>query len=151
MCNKCNNIHNELCPNHEHHNKNLTENISLICKEENHFEELNYFCKNHNTLCCCACLCKIKGKGNGQHTDCDVRFIEDIKDLKKNKLKQNIQLLENLSNNFQDSINKLKDILKKINENKDTLKIEVQKVFTKLRNAIKLINNMNNFILMKIS
>ena len=57
MCNKCNNIHNELCPNHEHHNKNLTENISLICKEENHFEELNYFCKNHNTLCCCACLC----------------------------------------------------------------------------------------------
>jgi hypothetical protein len=136
MCNKCNNIHNELCPNHEIYNKNLNENISFICKEENHFEELNYFCKNHNTLCCCACLCKIKGKGNGQHTDCDVCFIEDIKDIKKYKLKENIKLLENLSNSFQDSINKLKNILKKINENKDALKTEVQKEFTKLRNAL---------------
>ncbi len=136
MCNKCNNIHNKLCPNHGLYNRELTENFSFICKEENHFAELNYFCKNHNTLCCSACICKIKGKGNGQHTDCDVCFIEDIKDIKKNKLKENIQLLVNLSNNFQNSINKLKNILKKINENKDTLKTEIQKVFTKLRNAI---------------
>ena len=48
------------------------------------------FCKNHNTLCCAACISKIQSKGNGKHKNCDVCNIEEIKDEKKNTLKNNI-------------------------------------------------------------
>ena len=41
-----------------------------LCKEENHSNILEYFCKSHNVLCCAACINKIKGKGNGQHSYC---------------------------------------------------------------------------------
>ena len=36
-----------------------------ICKEKNHINKLEYFCKNHNQLCCAACITKIKCKGKG--------------------------------------------------------------------------------------
>ena len=64
-----------------------------MCIEENHFCSLDYFCKNHNKLCCVACISKIKEKGNGQHVDCDICFFEDIKDKKKNILKENLKFL----------------------------------------------------------
>ena len=84
MCNKCLSFHSELL--YEHHKYNLDYNIEIftgICKELNHKKELEYYCKNHNQLCCVGCISKIKGKGNGQHTDCNICFIEDIKEIKK--------------------------------------------------------------------
>ena len=85
MCNKCENYHSELFQSHYLYK--LDKNIELLftgfCKEENHFDKLEYFCKNHNQLCCVACIAKIGGKGKGQHKDCDICFIENIKDEKK--------------------------------------------------------------------
>jgi len=81
-------------------------------------------------------LCKLKTKNYGQHKDCDIYIIEDIKEEKKNKLKENIKNLENLSNNINDSINKIKIIYEKINEKKEELKIKIQGIFTKIRNAL---------------
>ena len=85
MCNKCQNLHNKLFQNH-HLNMINKENIEIFtgfCQEINHFEKLEYYCKNHNKLCCASCAVKIKGKGKGQHKDCDIIFIEDIKEEKK--------------------------------------------------------------------
>ena len=96
----------------------------------------DYFCKNHNVLCCAACISKIKGKGNGQHADCEICFIEDIKDTKKNKLKDNIKLLEDLSNTLNQSIINLKNILEKNEKDKEQLKSNIQNIFTKLRSAL---------------
>ena len=59
-------------------------------------------------LCCAFCITKIKNKDNGQHKDCDLCLIEDIENEKKNKLKENIENLEKLSLNLQQSINEIK-------------------------------------------
>ena len=82
------------------------------------------------------CISKIKGKGNGQHTDCNVCFIEEIKDEKKNKLNENIKTLDEISNKIEDSINKLKQIFQKIYEDKEKLKLDISKIFTKIRNTL---------------
>ena len=63
-------------------------------------------------------------------------ILEGIKNEKKNKLKENIIYLENISNNINNSINKLKIIIEKINNNKEELKLNIQKVFTQIRNII---------------
>ena len=138
MCNKCENIHKKLCYNHSPYNlkDNIKDIFTGICKEENHSDNLEYFCKNHNVLCCAACISKIKGKGNGQHSDCDICFIEDINNIKKNKLIDNIKLLENLSNSLNQSIIELKKILEKNEKDKETLKTDIQNIFTKLRSAL---------------
>ena len=65
-----------------------------LCQEQSHKNKLEYYCKNHNKLCCVACLCKIKGKGNGQHSDCKVCYIEEIKEEKMRKLNENIKYLK---------------------------------------------------------
>ena len=93
---------------------------------------LVYFCKNHNKLCCASCITKIKGEGNGQHKDCEVCFIKEIKDEKKNKLKENIKSLEDLSNSFDNFFKELKEIFEKVGKNKEDLKLKVQKAFTKI-------------------
>ena len=124
MCNKCESHHLELFDNHHQYklDKNINEIFTGFCKEKNHIDKLDYYCRNHNQLCCSSCIIKIKRKGKGQHTDCDVCNIEDIKDEKKNKLKENITILENLFN--------------KINEDKEVLKEKIQKIFTNIRNEI---------------
>ena len=68
---------------------------------------------------------------------------------KKAKLKENIQYLENLSNNLDNSIIKLKALYEKINEQKEELKEKIQKIFTKIRNELndredKLLEDVNN-------
>ena len=110
MCKECEKLHSKLFPNHqkfEVSEKNI-EIFTGICKEENHFYELNYFCKTHNKLCCVACITKIKTKKIGQHTDCDICMLEDIEKEKKEKLDENIKCLEDLSINLQQSINEIK-------------------------------------------
>ena len=138
MCNKCLNYHNEFLENHHKHNidKNIQELFTGICKEENHKKELYYYCKTHNVLCCVACISKIKGKGNGQHSDCEICFIEDIKNEKKNILNENIKNLEEFSKTIDNSIKELKQILEKMNKDKEELKMEIIQKFTKMRNTI---------------
>ena len=139
MCNKCSNLHSELFGKHQTINlaKEIEPIFSGICQEEKHKNDLEYFCKNHNTLCCAACISKIQSKGNGKHKNCNVCNIEEIKDEKKNTLKNNIEYLEDLSKNIEKSINELKKIFEKINNNKENLKLKIQKIFTELRTALK--------------
>ena len=56
---------------------------------------------------------------------------------KKNKLIENIKRLEELSNNLLESIKQLKNIFKNINKNKENLKLNIQKIFYKIRNTLK--------------
>ena len=137
FCNKCNNHHSEMCQDHKIINLNNSNDIFIdICKENNHINKLEFYCKVHNTLCCVCCISRIKEEGYGQHSDCDVCHIKHIKDEKKNKLKENINLLEELSNEIEKSINDLKKIYEDINKNKEDLKIKIQTIFTKLRNEL---------------
>ena len=141
MCNKCEKYHCKLFETQKHDclklDQELNEISSRYCKEENHYnEKLEYFCKDHNRLCCALCLCKIKNKGKGQHKDCDACEIEDIKEEKKNKLQENINYLENISKAFKESINELKQFFKTKNEEKEKLKLDIQKTFTKIRNVL---------------
>ena len=149
LCKNCEKLHSELFEDHNLYSldKDIKEIFTGFCKEVNHFQKLEYYCQNHNQLCCAACISKIKGNGNGQHTDCNVCFIEEIKKEMKNKLKENIKSLEDLSILFQNLINELKLISEKISESREELKIKIQKIFTKIRNEI---NNREDIILSKI-
>ena len=149
MCNKCQNLHSKLFNDHQAFvlEKANDEKFTGLCKEERHHLELQFFCKTHNQLCCALCLCKIKKESMGKHHDCDVCDIEDIKDGKINKLEENIEKLRKLSNSFEESINKLKEIYKKINGDKEELKLKIQKIFTLLRNEL---NNREDELLLKV-
>ena len=99
MCNKCEVFHSKLLKNHRvtKIENNIEEIFTGFCKEIIHNNKLEFFCKNHNELCCAACISKINIKGYGKHKDCEVLNIEDIKDEKLDKLRDNINLLEELS------------------------------------------------------
>ena len=136
FCNKCLKYHDDI-ENHKAINLNQKDEIFVDkCKEENHNDKLEFYCKDHNILCCGLCTSKFKEEGYGQHSDCNISYIKDIKDEKRNKLKENINNLEELNNKIDESINKLKEIFKQINKNKDDLKLKVQGIFTKLRSAL---------------
>ena len=153
MCNKCDKFHAEMFQNHIsiklEKGKDIKEIFTGFCKEKCHKAKLNYFCKKHNELCCAECITKLKGKESGQHSDCDVCFIEDIENEKRNKLKDNIKSLEDISINIEQKINELKPMLEKINKSKEELKTNIQKIFTKLRTALndredELLNEVDN-------
>ena len=138
MCNKCEKFHSKLFSSHQTFNldKKIGEIFTSFCKEPNHHQALEFFCKTHNSLCCAACLCKLEKNGIGLHKDCDVCFIEDIKEEKKNKIKSNIKYLEEISNTLQESINNMKIIFEKIIKNKEDLKLNIQNIFTKIKNVL---------------
>ncbi len=138
MCNKCENMHNELFEDHHIYklNENINEIFTGMCKEPNHKNELEFYCKNHNKLCCSYCISNIKEKGFGQHSECNVCLIDKIKEEKKGKLGENIKLLEDLSNKVENSFNELKKLIENINEDKEKLKLEISKIFTQIRNII---------------
>ena len=152
MCNKCDNNHSTLFKTHHKYkldNLNIKDIFTGFCKEENHPDVLEFFCKNHNTLCCSSCLCKIRQKNKGQHFNCEVCIIEEIKEEKKNKLNDNYKYLEDLSKNVEKSINDLKNILEKIGENKEKIKLDIQNIFTKIRTILnekedQLLNEVDN-------
>ena len=151
MCNKCEKLHSELFLNHNQLRndkiKDLSDIFTGFCSEKNHPNELNYFCKTHNKLICPVCITKIKNKEIGQHTDCNVCSVEDIEDEKRNKLKDNIKTLKELSNNLEKSIDKLKNIYNTINEKKESVKKEIQTKFTEIRNEL---NNREDKLLEKV-
>ena len=149
LCNKCSNNHMDLLENHLIYNldKNEEEIFIDICSESNHKEQLEFYCKTHNKLCCAACLSKIKGKGNGQHFNCNVCLTEEIKDEKKNKLNENIKYLEDFSSKLDSLIDELKKFFKNIGESKEALKLKISNIFTKIRNTI---NEREDEILMNL-
>ena len=139
MSNKCENYHSKLFQNHQNFivNKNIEDLNDEFCEEEtHHYYKLEYYCISHKKLCCAACIAKMKGKNNGQHSECKISYIEDIKEEKKNGIKKNIKLLEELSSKFNESYNEIKKIYEEINENKEKLKLKIQKIFTSIRNII---------------
>ena len=138
MCNKCEKYHSVLFANHHQYSldKIINDVFTGFCIKNKHYIEFNYYCKTHNELVCPACIAKIKDDGLGQHTDCDVQLIKEIKDEKRNKLKENINILEDLSKALDKSINELKVIFDKISKNKEELVLNVQKIFTKIRNVL---------------
>ena len=137
-CNKCTNDHPDYFE--DHHLLDLKkENQDLftgLCSLENHNQELKYYCKNHNQLCCAACISKIKGNGDGQHSECDVCHIKDIHDEKKSTLENNIKILEDYSKTIDSSLNDLKNIFKTMIKDKDELKKKIYQLFTKIRTAL---------------
>ena len=136
MCNKCEGHHSSLFKYHHSYNINSQDEIFTgLCKEKNHYE-LKYFCKDHNQLCCSACICKLDKKGEGQHKNCDVCYIENIKEEKRINLKANLMNLEKLEKTFNESLKTLSEIIESIEKDKDNLKLEIQNVFTKMRSAI---------------
>jgi len=150
FCNKCHNYHSEMFNDHKVINLNNLNDIFIDkCKEIDHINKLEFYCKDHNTLCCASCITKIKDEGYGQHSGCDICHIKYIKDEKKNKLKNNINKLEELSNQIEQSINELNKIYEEMNKNKEELKLKIQSIFTKLRNVLneredKLLSDIDN-------
>jgi hypothetical protein len=138
LCNKCEKLHSELFEYHHPYklDKDISDLFTGFCQEPNHLEKLSFFCKSHNQLCCSSCITKLKDKIYGKHADCEVCFIDNIKEEKKSKLEENIKHLEELSKTLDESINKLKQLFEKMNEKKEDLKLKIQKIFTQIRNAI---------------
>ena len=138
LCRKCEKIHQGFFKNHHNYdiNKDISEIFTGLCKEKNHSIELKYFCKTHNILCCSDCITKIKTNEIGQHNDCEIFLLKDIENIKKEKLNENIKCLENLSINYDKSINELKILVEKIDKKKEEIKSTIQNTFTKLRNII---------------
>ena len=139
MCNKCDNIHSSFLK--KHHNtfsiSELEEIFTGFCKEKNHHpNKLKYFCLNHNKLCCGLCIAKLNKEGDGQHKDCNVCYIENIKEEKKNKLLENIKYLEEIENKFNENMKELKSLFTQIEKDKEGLKLKVQQIFTKIRNTL---------------
>ena len=137
FCNKCQNMHSDLLEDHKIINLNKINEVFIDkCKEDNHNDKLEFFCKDHNILCCACCITKIKNERYGKHHDCTIFEIKDIKDEKRNKLKENVNNLEDLYKQIDKSIEELKKIFEKINKNKEELKMKVQTIFTKIRNIL---------------
>ena len=82
MCNKCNKTHSDFFSNFHHQykleNNKDKDHFTGLCTYNNHFEELIYFCKTHNVLCCGLCLVKIKDEKYGNHSECEVCKLKDI-------------------------------------------------------------------------
>ena len=77
ICNKCENHHSSLFNNHHAYNINKEEEIFTgFGPEKTHTIKLEFFCKNHNQLCCVACIAKLNEEGEGQHKDCDVVILK---------------------------------------------------------------------------
>ena len=149
ICNKCEKFHTKLFDNHITYNieNQIGELFTDFCQEKNHRQKLQFFCKNHNILCCVACISKIAKNEFGKHKDCEICLIEDIKEGKKEQLISNIKYLEEISNTFEESINTLKESFGKIIENKEQLKLNIQKIFTKIRNEL---NNREDELMLEV-
>ena len=104
-------MHSDLLEDHKIINLNQLDEVFIDkCKEDNHINKLEFFCKDHNILCCACCIAKIKEEGYGQHFDCNICYLKDIKDEKRNKLKENVNNLEELYKQIEKLINELKRI-----------------------------------------
>ena len=138
LCNKCLDFHSKLFQNHitQKLTKENKEIFTGLCLENEHRNILEYYCKNHNQLCCAACISKIKDEKNGKHKDCEIYKLIDIKPEKEKKFKQNYAKLQDISKSLEPTINEFKLLIDEVNKNKEELIKEIQKAFTNLRNAL---------------
>ena len=150
MCSKCEQFHSKLLSAHQTMNldKEDGEIFTGICKEPNHGNKLEFFCKNHNTLCCVSCTSKIGKKGLGLHKDCDVCFLEDIKEEKKEKFKSNTKYFEEISNTLKESIDNLIKTNEKIAKDREDIHLKIEKTFSKIRSKV---NNREEEILAEVN
>ena len=149
LCKECEIFHSNFCKEHKTYNleKDYKEIFSGYCQENNHQIKLEYFCRTHNILCCAKCITKIKNKKNGEHTDCDICNIEEILEEKTKQFKENLLILDELSKTLQTSISNLKNIAEKVEENKEEIKLKIQKSFSKIRNEL---NNKEDELLLEV-
>ena len=138
LCNKCSKIHSEWFQTHvvQNLNKEKEEIFNNYCQEKCHSNILEFFCKTHNVLCCSSCISKINNEKYGQHLNCDVCSIEEIKEDKKRELNNNIEKLENLLENLEETLSQMDELNQKANKDKEELKMEVQRIFTVIRNEV---------------
>ena len=148
MCNKCEKHHSKLFSTHQVYNLEGQKNdiFTGYCKEPNHLNKLEYFCKDHNTLCCISCISKMVKNGVGLHKDCNICFIEDIIEEKKEKINSNIEYLEEISEVLKDNFGNLNKLSQTITSKKEDLKLNIQKLFTKIRNEL---NNREDELLLE--
>ena len=149
LCKECEIFHSNFCKDHQIFSigKDYKEIFLGYCQEFNHKIKFEYFCRTHNLLCCAKCITKIKNEINGKHTDCDICNIEDIIDEKKKIFDENINILTDLSNTIQISLINIKNIVEKLDKNKEEIKIQIQKSFTKIRNEL---NNKEDELLLEV-
>ena len=138
MCNKCEALHSKLFPNHKIFNSdnNINEIFTGLCKEKDHMNKLQFFCKTHNQLCCVACIAKIQEDNIGLHKDCKICTLKEIKDEKKKNIDENINYLKELFQTLEKSVEKLTSAFENINKSKEELKTQIQNIFTKIRNEL---------------
>jgi WD40 repeat protein len=138
ICDNCVKYHQSFAPDHKVTNldEEINEPFNGLCQLENHQDELNYYCQNHNELCCAKCIAKIKRPGVAQHTNCKVCNVEEIANEKRQNLPKNIELLEALSEILKSSNDEISELFEKIKKNKEQVKQNIKNVFTKIKNAI---------------
>jgi hypothetical protein len=137
LCNKCEIFHSKLFQLHHPYKLGKdTEIFTGFCNINNHNQSLEFFCKNHNVLCCGLCICKIKNNGIGQHGGCDVCTLEEIKDQKIKLYSDNLNKLENMSKTIEAAIEESKKIFQKLSEIKEESQKNIQEIFTILTNII---------------
>ena len=148
LCEKCQLNHQDL---YDHILLNIINNTKEIhnkqCTEKNHINNLDFYCEKHNKLCCLACISDANIEGYGCHKNCKAVLIEDLKNQKNNEFKGYINDLNSLFNSATESIKELKEIFDEMNNEKEEMKIQIQKIFTKLRNEL---NSREEMLLMKI-
>ena len=87
------------------------------------------FCKKHNKVY----YIKSEDENDDDHFNCDSCPIENIQEEKRNKLKENIKSLENLLKDTENLSNKFQNVIEEINEKKEVVKVQIQRIFTKIR------------------
>ena len=124
MCDQCLDDHKKLFEGHLSHDtsKNNGKTFINLCKKVNHEKKFDFFCKDHNELCCGGCVTKIKYREYGEHNDCNICSIEDIKEEKKNIFNNNVKFVKKCLDYLESIINNMKQLLEKINNNKEDLK-----------------------------
>lgn len=140
LCELCLASHAKCDRKHELYSIDNELNLSFkgTCQENNHPNNLDYYCSTHNNLCCAACLCKIKDKGDGQHTECKACSIEEIKEEKREKLNNNINILKDLAQNFKKKLKEVRKIYDKTNNQKEGTRTNIKNTFDELINILTL-------------
>jgi len=134
MCEECNEAHLDICK--IHHYQQIGKSSNDKCKDAQNIKEIIFFCKTHDRLCNTKCNAHPKNGINGQKFDCEIFLLNNIEEEKRKILKENIKLLEYELKYIDDISKKLKKLTDIIFNKKEDIKIIIQKIFTKIRNAI---------------
>lgn len=108
-------------------------NIKIVVEESTKIDVNKIkFCKKHNKVY----YIKSEEEKDDNHIECETCLIKNIEEEKRNILKGNIKDLEYLLKSSEYMSNKFQKIVDEINEKKEDVKLQIQKVFTKLRNTL---------------